>query len=76
MQALKTLLEKAPYSKIIVDLVQSPDFPGMVWFTLYMSNLTNFSDQQQLEIINWLRDVSIKANALGYQTNISVEEQA
>lgn len=55
---------KAPYSGIIMDVIDYDDKPGILVLRLYKDNISDFNDNQQIEIAIWLKDLLDKLNNL------------
>ena len=63
-----------PYSNILIDVIEYDNWPGLMWLTIYERNLDKFSDQQKLEILNWLSDCIKSLHLKGVNCQISLEE--
>lgn len=46
-----------PYRKLICDIVELDEYPGVFFITLYASNLTEFNSEQIADITDWLNRV-------------------
>ena len=55
---------KAPYKGIIIDVVDYEDKPGILVLRLYKDNISDFNNDQQIEIATWLVKLLDKLNNL------------
>lgn len=55
----KNILEKnpPPYKKLLVDVWEIHEYPGVVFLRLYAQNLADFSDNQIAGVTEWLNKV-------------------
>lgn len=63
---------KAPWPGLVIDVVEYPDYPGLLVLRCYESNYKQFNTMQQQDLSIYVSNLMEKIKALGLQCGVEL----